>query len=120
MNCLLNHPHHPPILDPESEPPPHLPKMVASVASVYASDAARRIATIPVSPAPGFNDTSIRGSQDAWSEIFLEHTDVFGNRFYTQHTKSPKQQWMQFGKGSRPVPIAASPIPSSNRTTPHA
>lgn len=104
----------------EPIPPPHLPKMVASVASVYASDAARRIATIPVSPVPGFNDTAIKGSQDAWTEIFLEYTDIFGNHFYTQHTKSPQQQWMQFGKGSRPVPIAAPPIPSNNRPTPHA
>ena len=104
----------------EPIPPPNLPKMVASVASVYASDAARCVATIPVSPAPGFNDTTIRGSQDAWSEIFLEYTDIFGNRFYTQHTKSPQHQWMQFGKGSRPAPIAAPLTLSNNFPTQNA
>ncbi len=85
----------------------------------FAAHDARRIAAISVSSSPGFNDTTIRGSKDAWTEIFLEYTDIFGNHFYTQHTKSPQHQWMRFGKGSRPAPIAAPPIPSSNRTTPH-
>ena len=76
----------------------------------------RRIAVIPIAPAPGFNDTTIKMSQEAWGDIFLEYTDVFGNRFYTHHTKNRQHQWMQFGKGSRPDPIAAPVIPSGNKS----
>ena len=85
-------------------------------AELSVSDAARRIATVPVSSSPGFNDTTIRGSKDAWSEIFLEYTDIFGNHFYTQHARSPQQQWMRFDKSTRPPAIAPPPIPSNNRS----
>ena len=61
------------------------------------------IAIIAVRPATGFNDTTIKMSKEAWGNIFLEYTDIFGNHFYTQHTKDPRIQWMQFGKGSRPL-----------------
>ena len=75
-----------------------------------------RIAVIPIAPAPGFNDTTIKMSQEAWGNIFLEYTDIFGNQFYTQHTKSPQQQWIQFNKGIRPSAIAPPAIPSKNRS----
>ncbi len=84
--------------------------------NLLAAHDGRRIAVIPIAPAPGFNDTTIKMSQDAWGDIFLEYTDIFGNHFYTHHTKNRQHQWMQFGKGSRPDPIAAPVIPSGNKS----
>lgn len=80
----------------------------------FAAREGRRIATIPMAPVGNFNDTTIRMSGDAWGDIFLEYTDIFGTRFYTQHTKDPQNQWMRLGKGSRPAPIAVPAIHSEH------
>jgi hypothetical protein len=77
---------------------------------------ARRIAVIPITPVEGFNDATVRMSQDAWGMIFLEYTDIFGNRFYTQHCKNPQHQWMQFGKAPRPAPVPALAAPLGNNS----
>ena len=93
--------------------------IMAAYNEQLAADAARHIATIPIAPTDGFNDAAMRGSGGAWGDIFLEYTDIFGNHFYTQHTKNPQHQWMQFGNGTRPAAIAAPAISSSNRPTQH-
>ena len=82
--------------------------LAQSVNELYAREAVRRLANIPITPTARFNDTTIRSSKDDWTDIFLEYTDIFGNNFYTQHTVDPRQRWMQFGKGLRPAPGAAT------------
>jgi hypothetical protein len=58
----------------------------------------------------GFNDTDFQFAGNTIWELVIDYEDVFGNRFYTAHSKNPQLAWTVCGKGILPGGNNAAPF----------
>jgi hypothetical protein len=76
-------------------------EFVPLAANEVISDAPGQI-EIPVRLGPVFNEADLRDLPNGSWVLALEYEDVFGNTFYTLHSKSRRDPWSQLGRGYAP------------------
>lgn len=72
----------------------------AELSPLGANESAAGPLRVPVFIGNQFTESEYGWTPGEGWDLWLEYEDVFGNVFYTRHTKTPQQPWVQLGKGA--------------------